>query len=42
MEKPKRTKFDFFLVVPIAIGLFLAVAFVIFGLMRILDMIISG
>lgn len=41
MEKPK-TKFDFFLVVPITVGLFLAVAFIIFGLMRILDMIIFG
>ena len=40
MDKEKKPRFDFFTVIPLAVGLFLAVAFLIFGLMRVLDMLL--
>ena len=36
----KKPRFDFFLVFPLTIGLFLTVWFIIFGLMRVLDMLL--
>jgi hypothetical protein len=39
-EKIDRMKFDFFLVIPLAVGLFLVTAFLIFGLIYLFDKIV--
>jgi hypothetical protein len=39
-EKIDRRKFDFFLVIPLAAGIFIATAFLIFGLIYIFDVLV--
>jgi hypothetical protein len=39
-EKIDRRKFDFFLVIPLAVGLFLATAFLISGLIYLFDSLV--
>lgn len=40
MDPEKKPRFDFIIVIPLAVGVFLAVWFFIFGLMKALDMLI--